>query len=79
VGEPGRVPAPVRLDHLDVVAAREPAVHDHRVARRHRRRERVHDEQDPQERLDGTSGPADVTCVGRHGVRAAIAADVTGR
>ena len=55
VGEAGGVAAAVRLDELDVVVRGQPAVHDDRVAGRHRRRERVHDQQDPQG-ADGTSG-----------------------
>ena len=48
VGEPGGVPAPVGLDQLDVVPLRQSPVHDDGVACRHRRGERVDDEQDPQ-------------------------------
>ena len=48
VGEAGGVPAPVGLDELDVVPLRQPPVHHDGVARRHRRGERVDDEQDPQ-------------------------------
>ena len=47
-GEAGGVAAAVRLDELDLVVAGEAALHDDGVARRHRRRERVDDEQDPQ-------------------------------
>ena len=47
-GEPGGVPATVRLDQLDLVVAGKAALHDDRVARRDGRRERVDDEQDPQ-------------------------------
>jgi hypothetical protein len=56
VSEPCGVTPSVGLDDLDVVTAREPAVHHHRVARRHRRREGVDDEQDAHERIDRTSG-----------------------
>jgi hypothetical protein len=40
----------VRLDDLDVVPACQPTVDDHRVPRRHGRRERVDDEEDPHDR-----------------------------
>jgi hypothetical protein len=54
LSEAGGVTATVRLDDLDGVAAcRQGAVNDDRVARRHRRRERVHHEQDAH-RSDGT-------------------------
>ena len=56
VGEAGGVAAAVRLDELDVVVAAQPAVHDDRVAGRHRRREGVHHQHDAQG-ADGTSGP----------------------
>ena len=48
VGESGGVTAAVRLDDLDVVVAAQAPMHDHGVARRHRRGERVDDEQDLQ-------------------------------
>ena len=48
VGEAGGVAAPVGLDELDLVAAAQPAMDDDRVARRHRRGERVDHEQDSQ-------------------------------
>ncbi len=50
LGESGGVAAAVGLDDLDVVAAGERSVDDDRVARRHRRRERVDDQQDAQDR-----------------------------
>jgi len=45
----GRVPTAIGLDHLDVMSAgsAERTVHEHRVAGRHRRRERVDNEQHP--------------------------------
>ncbi len=48
VGESGGVAPSVRLDDLDVVVAAQPSVHHDGVARRHRRRERVDHEQDPE-------------------------------
>ena len=48
VGEARGVAAAVRLDDFDVVAAAQPAMDHHGVARRDRRGERVDDEQDSQ-------------------------------
>ena len=45
-GEAGRVPAPRRLRHLEVVLRAERLLDHHPLAGRHRRRGRVHDEQD---------------------------------
>ena len=57
LGEAGGVAAAVGLDDLDLVARGQRAVHDHGVARRHRRGERVDDQQDAQDR-DGTGAPS---------------------
>ena len=66
VGEAGGVAAAVRLDELDVVVAAQPAVHDDGVARRHRRRERVHHEDDPQadDRTSGPTAPSAIRSLG---------------
>ncbi len=52
LGEPDGVPAAIGLDDLDVVALGESPVHDHGVARRHRRGKRVDDQQDAQDSDD---------------------------
>ena len=55
VGEPGGVAAAVRLDDLDLVVRGSAGDGHDRVARRHRRRERVDDQQDLQRNiLDST-------------------------
>jgi hypothetical protein len=54
VREPGGVSPAVGLDDLDVVAPAEAAMHDHGVARRHRRCEGIDHQQDPQG-ADGTN------------------------
>ena len=48
LGEAGGVAAAVGLDELDLVVRGQRLLHDDRVARRHRRGERVDDQQDPQ-------------------------------
>jgi hypothetical protein len=54
VREPGGVSPTVGLDDVDVVAPAEAAMHDHGVARRHRRCEGIDHQQDPQG-ADGTN------------------------